>query len=339
MSRREVHRRRRFYPASIGRHWHTGDAIAVGPALAAPLAPEGGLSMNEKHIAMIVGQDVEDSEFSVPYERLSADGHVVTVIGAKAGERVQGKRGKLTIVTECAASAADPNDFDALVIPGGYSPDHLRLDAGAVTFVKRFCASGKPVAAICHGPQLLIEAGVVRGRTLTSWPSVRTDLENAGAGWVDRPIVVDGNLMTSRKPEDLDAFCEAIFAALEGDRPRHDRVDNEEVEGDDEDEGIQDLEYDDLAQADADDELDEFEDEDESADTTETGRHRCARVWSTERATSLGKSFPPLRGKVALHHKVGKRLEPACPQAGSQNGRQTSAPAWGHAGSRSVVYR
>jgi protease I len=230
--------------------------------------------MNEKRIAIIVGADVEDSEFSVPYERLSAAGHAVTVIGAKANERVHGKRGKLTVVTESAASAADAKDFDALVIPGGYSPDHLRLDPGAVTFVKGFFDSSKPVAAICHGPQLLIEAGVVRDRTVTSWPSVRTDLENAGAHWVDRPAVIDGDLITSRKPEDLDAFCEAIFAALEGGRPRRDRIDDEEVEGDGEDEEIEaGLEYDDLAQADADDELGELEDEDESADTSETGRH------------------------------------------------------------------
>ena len=165
-------------------------------------------------VAIAVGADVEDSEFSTPYERLHGAGHKVVVFGARAGERVQGKRGTLQVTTECAASEIRPERFDALVIPGGYSPDHLRLDPDVVGVVKRFCASGKPVAAICHGPQLLIEAGVVRGRTLTSWPSVRTDLVNAGAGWVDRAVVVDGNLITARKPDDLDQFCAALLDAL-----------------------------------------------------------------------------------------------------------------------------
>jgi len=110
------------------------------------------------------------------------------------------------------------------VIPGGYSADHLRLDAGVVAFVADFNATGKPVAAICHGPQLLIEAEVVEGHTLTSWPSIRKDLINAGAKWVDREAVVDGNLITSRKPADLDAFCDEILSRLHATEPRHARA-------------------------------------------------------------------------------------------------------------------
>ena len=104
--------------------------------------------------------------------------------------------------------------WDALVIPGGHSPDTLRMDEDLVGFIRRFGESGRPIAAICHGPQLLIEADLVRGRTVTSWPSIRKDLENAGARWVDREVVVDGNLVTSRKPDDLPAFEEMLIGLL-----------------------------------------------------------------------------------------------------------------------------
>ena len=164
---------------------------------------------------MPVGPDFEDAELSVPCERLRAEGHEVTLIGTEAGARVTGKRGRVAVTIDARASDVDPAAFDALVIPGGYSPDHLRLDRGVVSFVQRFCESGKPVAAVCHGPQLLIEADAVDGLTLTSGPSVRKDLENAGARWVDREVVEDGSLITSRKPEDLEAFSAAILRRLE----------------------------------------------------------------------------------------------------------------------------
>ena len=166
-------------------------------------------------IAMPVGPDFEDAELTVPRERLRAAGHDVTLIGTEAGRRVSGKRGKTEVTIDVSGADADPGAFDALVIPGGYSPDHLRTDRGVVAFVRRFCESGKPVAAVCHGPQLLIEAEAVNGRTLTSWPSVRKDLENAGARWVDREVVEDGSLITSRKPEDLEAFSAALLRRLE----------------------------------------------------------------------------------------------------------------------------
>ncbi len=165
-------------------------------------------------IAMPVAEGFEDSELSVPYERLRRAGHELTMIGADPGMKVHGKRGKTSIGIDERASSLVPESFDALVIPGGHSPDRLRLDARLVDFVRRFFETGRPVAAICHGPQLLIEADVVRGRTLTSWPSVRRDLENAGATWIDRELVEDENLITSRKPEDLEAFCRAIESQL-----------------------------------------------------------------------------------------------------------------------------
>ncbi len=110
---------------------------------------------------------------------------------------------------------ADVADFDALVLPGGVAnPDALRTEAKAVAFIAAFVGSGKPVAAICHAPWTLIEADVVRGRHLTSWPSLRTDLQNAGAQWSDSQVVVDGNLITSRNPDDLPAFCAALTQAV-----------------------------------------------------------------------------------------------------------------------------
>ena len=165
-------------------------------------------------VAIPLADDFEDSEFTVSVDRLTNAGHEVVVFGSKAGEIVTGKQRQARATIEHAAADLDPDDFDALVIPGGYSPDHLRLDDGVVDFVRRFHDRHLPVAAICHGPQLLIEADVVRGRTLTSWPSVRTDLKNAGAQWVDEAVVVDGNLITSRNPSDLDAFNGEILRHL-----------------------------------------------------------------------------------------------------------------------------
>ncbi|HEX3947084.1 MAG TPA: type 1 glutamine amidotransferase domain-containing protein [Acidimicrobiales bacterium] len=121
-----------------------------------------------------------------------------------------------TFAVDAVTADADPARYDAVVLPGGVAnPDRLRQDDDAVGFVRAFFEQGKPVAVICHGPWTLVEAGVLPGRTLTSWPSLRSDLENAGATWVDQEVVVDGNLITSRKPDDLDAFCEALVAAAE----------------------------------------------------------------------------------------------------------------------------
>ncbi len=165
-------------------------------------------------IAMPIGEGFEDSEFSVPCECLKEAGHEVVTIGVERGERLWGKNGESMATVDRAADEVDPTTFDALVIPGGQSPDHLRIEPSIVGFVRRFAETNKPLAAICHGPQLLIEAEVVEGRELTSWASVRKDLENAGARWIDRAVVEDGNLITSRSPDDLDAFCDAILARL-----------------------------------------------------------------------------------------------------------------------------
>ena len=165
-------------------------------------------------VAFVLADDFEDSEFTVPYERIKEAGHEVTVIGTEAGEEVQGKRGEASFSPETTPDRVNPADFDALVIPGGYSPDKLRTNEGVVKFVQGFFNEDKPVAAICHAGSLLVEADAVDGRTVTSWPSVRTDLQNAGAKWVDEEVVVDGKLITSRNPGDLDAFTDAILKAI-----------------------------------------------------------------------------------------------------------------------------
>ncbi|HET9987135.1 MAG TPA: type 1 glutamine amidotransferase domain-containing protein [Kofleriaceae bacterium] len=167
-------------------------------------------------VAMVLAEDFEDSEFRKPYDALREAGHIVEVLGIEQGVSVTGKKGHEKIKIEAAASDCDPEDYDALVIPGGYSPDHLRTDTAVVKFVRAMVGGGKLIAAVCHGPQLLIEADAVKGKQLTSWPSVKKDLENAGAKWADKEVVVDGLLITSRKPDDLDAFSAAINKALGG---------------------------------------------------------------------------------------------------------------------------
>ncbi|MDB4988486.1 MAG: intracellular protease, PfpI family [Myxococcaceae bacterium] len=165
-------------------------------------------------IAFLLGPDFEDSEFRVPYDRLREAGHELLVLGAKAGETVFGKKGKESIHVEGTAREHQAADFAAVVIPGGYSPDHLRTDEGTVRFVREAAGAKRPIAAVCHGPSLLIEADVVRGKTVTSWPSIRTDLRNAGATVVDKEVVQDGGLITSRNPSDLEAFSKAILKAV-----------------------------------------------------------------------------------------------------------------------------
>jgi protease I len=166
-------------------------------------------------VAFILEEMFEDSEFKVPYDGLRQAGHDVSVIGREAGKSLKGKQGKETATTDLAIARASARDYDALVIPGGYSPDKLRTDAKVVQFTREMVEASKPVAAICHAGSMLVEADVVRGRTLTSWPSIKTDLINAGAQWVDREVVEDGNLITSRKPADLPAFVAAIRRHLE----------------------------------------------------------------------------------------------------------------------------
>jgi deglycase len=164
-------------------------------------------------VAFILADLYEDSEFTVPWQRLREAGHQTAIIGLRRGTEVQGKKGHST-VTDRAIAEVRADEFDALVIPGGYSPDKLRVDDGMVTFTRELVQSGKPVAAICHAGWMLAEADVVRGRRVTSVRNIRTDLVNAGADWVDEEVVVDGNLITSRTPADLPAFCDALLEQL-----------------------------------------------------------------------------------------------------------------------------
>ena len=174
-------------------------------------------NLQGKRVAILATNGFEQSELLEPKKNLEDAGAKVTVLSLKPGE-IKGwdhtDWGK-SVKVDGLVKDAKPDQFDALVLPGGQmNPDVLRTDSGAVTFVRTFVESGKPVAAICHGPWTLIGADVVRGKTMTSWPSVRTDLKNAGAHWVDEPVIVDGNLITSRKPDDIPAFSQAIAEAL-----------------------------------------------------------------------------------------------------------------------------
>lgn len=165
-------------------------------------------------VAFVLADDFEDSEFQVPYDRIREAGHQVLVVGPESGREVRGKKGNSSFTIEATPDEVNAADFDALVIPGGYAPDKLRTSPGVVKFVRGVFDDDKPVAAICHAGSLLIEADAVRGRTVTSWPSIRTDLINAGAEWVDREVVEDGTLITSRRPDDLDAFVAAVLRRL-----------------------------------------------------------------------------------------------------------------------------
>ncbi|KAB7624377.1 type 1 glutamine amidotransferase domain-containing protein [Alkalilimnicola sp. S0819] len=172
-----------------------------------------------KRVAILVSHGFEQSEMTEPRRALDESGAETVLVSPVSG-RVKGWRHKEwgdEFPVDLALGQARAQDFDALVLPGGQmNPDNLRMNSAAVDLVQGFIAAGKPVAAICHGPWLLVEADAVRGRRLTSWPSVRTDLRNAGAQWVDEETVVDGNLLTSRKPDDLPAFNAemiALFAA------------------------------------------------------------------------------------------------------------------------------
>jgi protease I len=165
-------------------------------------------------IACLLTSGFEDSEFRVPYDRLRQAGYQVEVIGLKAGEKLQGDKGKETAVTDLSIDDAEPGDYVALLIPGGYSPDKLRADDRFVEFVKEFDATQRPVAAVCHGPQLLLTAELTAGRTLTAWKTIQADLRQAGARVVDEQVVVDGNWITSRKPDDLEAFSAKLIEEL-----------------------------------------------------------------------------------------------------------------------------
>jgi protease I len=168
----------------------------------------------------------EQAELEKPVAALRAEGADVAVVSPKSGQ-IQGwvhhDKGR-SVPVDAALDAAEADDFDALVLPGGViNPDALRLEPRAIDFVRTFAEDDKPIAAICHGPWTLINAEAVAGKTMTSWPSLQADLENAGADWVDREVVVDGRLVTSRKPDDLPAFCEKMIDLFQEEAGAHPR--------------------------------------------------------------------------------------------------------------------
>jgi deglycase len=167
-----------------------------------------------KRVAMFVEDEFEDRELTGPLEALRAAGATVSLVGPTAGTEYKGKRGHAVVKSDVAAGTVKVGDFDALVIPGGHAPDKMRMRHAMVDLARDAMEVGKPVAAICHGPQVLISANTLRGRTLTCWPSIAIDVKNAGGLYVDKPVVEDGNLITSRKPDDVPLFNEAIIKAL-----------------------------------------------------------------------------------------------------------------------------
>lgn len=165
-------------------------------------------------IAVIITDMFEDSEYEKPAEAFKKAGHELVHVGLKDGETVRGKREGTPVKIDRPVKGVSIDDFDALFIPGGYSPDKLRVDEDAVKFAKKFVESGKPVLAICHAPQLLITAQVLKGRKITGWKSIVQDIKNAGAKFIDQEVVEDRNLISSRSPADLSAFIEASLKKL-----------------------------------------------------------------------------------------------------------------------------
>lgn len=171
--------------------------------------------MSVAKVAFIVDNMFEDSEFRVPYDQVKKAGHEAVIVGLEKGKELKGKKGKETIETDVGIGDVSAEEFDALVIPGGYSPDLIRTDDKMVELVSSIAGAQKPVAAICHAGWMLAEAGVAKNKTVTSWPSIKTDLINAGANWVDQEVVEDENIITSRKPGDLEAFCKSLLSQIE----------------------------------------------------------------------------------------------------------------------------
>lgn len=165
-------------------------------------------------VAIIMDDLFEDAEFQVPYERLKEAGHSPAIVGLEGQKDLTGKKG-MEVKTDVGIEDVSADDFAGVVIPGGYSPDKIRSNEKMVWLVRKAHEQGKPVAAICHAGWMLAEADIIKGRTVTSYPSIKTDLINAGADWVDQEVVEDGNLITSRRPDDLEAFSKAILTQLE----------------------------------------------------------------------------------------------------------------------------
>ena len=178
-------------------------------------------TMNGKKVAILAADMFERVELEEPRKALEDAGAEVEVVSIESGE-IQGfdhfdPANKVKV--DRTVEEASPDDYDALMIPGGVgNPDLLRGDENAVAFVRRMHEAGKPMAVICHGPWMLVESGVVRGKRVTSWPTLETDIRNAGGEWVDEEVVVDGNLVTSRKPDDIPAFNREMLRIFSGER-------------------------------------------------------------------------------------------------------------------------
>jgi protease I len=170
--------------------------------------------LNGKRIAFLVAQEgVEEVELTEPWKAVERAGGTPELIAPESGQvqSFQHLDKSETYAVDKTLEQAEPDDYDGVVLPGGVAnPDQLRTERRAIEFLQRFFAAGKPVGVICHGPWTLVEADLVAGRTLTSWPSLQTDIRNAGGNWVDEPVVVDEGLVLSRKPDDLPAFCAKI---------------------------------------------------------------------------------------------------------------------------------
>lgn len=170
--------------------------------------------LRNKSVAVLVENGFEESELTEPKKALEEAGATADIVSPQSGKVKGWKHTQWgnEFHVDRRLEGANPNEYDALLLPGGVmNPDKLRINPAAVNFVKHFVDSGKPIAAICHAPWTLIDAGAVRGRRMTSWPSLRTDLRNAGADWVDQEVVVDQGLVTSRKPDDIPAFIRKMI--------------------------------------------------------------------------------------------------------------------------------
>jgi len=167
-----------------------------------------------KRIAILVEEGFEDSELTESHRAMMGTGAKVVIVAGRSKGTYKGKWGKSIVEADAIADKVQAKDFDAIIIPGGHAPDKMRLHQSMIDLVRQAHDLGKVIAAICHGPQLLISADLVRGRRVTSWPSIAIDLKNAGADWVDDAVVQDGNIITSRKPADLPRFNKAIIGAV-----------------------------------------------------------------------------------------------------------------------------
>jgi deglycase len=166
-------------------------------------------------IACVLDVDYEDSEFKQPYEAFGKAGHDVIIVGLEPGKELKGKKGSVTTRADAGVGQVRPEQYDALFIPGGYSPDHLRADPRMVAFTRAFFSADKPVFAICHGPQLLITARVYKGRKMTAWKTIQDDLSQLGTNVVDQEVVIDKNLVTSRQPSDIPAFIKESLKLMQ----------------------------------------------------------------------------------------------------------------------------